>query len=103
VLPGAFAELREKLRLVMTWARGRDDVHWSEPDGCAVGFLRYDHDVPSIEFCERMYKEYDTRVIPGEFFHLEKGFRIGLTRSYEEVKGGLGMIDTFLDDLSKGR
>jgi aspartate/methionine/tyrosine aminotransferase len=100
VLPDAFTALREKLRLVMTWAKGRDDVTWSEPDGCAVGFLRYEYDVPSLAFCESLYREYETRTIPGEFFRIEKGFRIGLTRPYEEIKGGLGMIDRFLDDLS---
>lgn len=100
VLPGAFSELRDKLRLVSQWAAGRSDVHWSEPDGCPIGFLRYDHEVPSIEMATALYERYDTRVMPGEFFHIEKGFRIGLSRPYEEIKGGLTMIDSCLDDLS---
>ncbi|MGA1821290.1 MAG: aminotransferase class I/II-fold pyridoxal phosphate-dependent enzyme [Thermoplasmatota archaeon] len=100
VLPGAFSELREKLRLVSQWAAGRPDVHWSEPDGCAIGFLRYDHDVPSTEMAAVLYERYDTKVVPGEFFHIEKGFRIGLSRPYDEIKGGLTMIDRCLDDLS---
>jgi len=100
VLPKAFSDLREKLLLVKSWASGRSDVKWSDPDGCAVGFLRYDHNIPSLEFCERLHKDYGTRTIPGAFFHIERGFRIGLTKPYQEIKGGLEMIDQMLDDIA---
>jgi len=99
VLPGTFEDLREKLRLVSQWAKGRSDVHWSHPHGCAVGFLRYDHDIGSIELCERLYKEKGTKVIPGAFFRSEGGFRIGLTAPYETIRGGLEMIDALMDEL----
>jgi aspartate/methionine/tyrosine aminotransferase len=99
VLPGEFSGIREKLNLVSAWASGRDDVHWSEPDGCAVGFLRYDHDVPSVEVCNALYNDHQVRVVPGEFFHLEKGFRLGVAGDYDILKGGLERIDRYLDTL----
>ncbi len=99
VLPEEFMKLREKLNLVSTWAKGRKDVHWSEPDGCAVGLLRYDHDINSIEACDRLYKDHEVRVVPGEFFHMERGFRLSVAGDYETLKKGLEQIDTFLDKL----
>ncbi|MFW3147005.1 MAG: pyridoxal phosphate-dependent aminotransferase [Thermoplasmatota archaeon] len=99
VLPAEFDSVREKLNLVSAWAKGRGDVRWSEPDGCAVGFLRYDLDVPSREFCERLFMERGVKVIPGEFFHIEKGFRFSVSASYDKVKGALTEIDSFLDSL----
>ncbi|MBN1390812.1 MAG: aminotransferase class I/II-fold pyridoxal phosphate-dependent enzyme [Candidatus Thermoplasmatota archaeon] len=99
VMPHEFAMIREKLNLVSTWAKGRSDVHWSEPDGCAVGFLRYDHDLPSVEACERLYSEHQVRVVPGEFFHLENGFRLSVAGCYDNLKDGLREIDIFLDSL----
>ncbi|MBN1539837.1 MAG: pyridoxal phosphate-dependent aminotransferase [Candidatus Thermoplasmatota archaeon] len=99
VMPGCLSDIREKLNLVSLWAKGRSDVHWSDPDGCAVGFLRYDHEIPSIDACERLYKDHGVRVIPGEFFHLEKGFRMSVSKPYDIVKGALTKIDRFFDSL----
>jgi len=99
VLPPYFKEIREKERLISQWAAGRNDVQWSSPDGCAVGFLSYDHDLPSIELCSRLYDEKKVRVIPGEFFHLEKGFRIGMAGDYSVLKGALLAIDELLDSI----
>ncbi|MGA1873779.1 MAG: aminotransferase class I/II-fold pyridoxal phosphate-dependent enzyme [Thermoplasmatota archaeon] len=99
VLPGEFARIRDKLNLVSAWASGRKDVHWSDPDGCAVGFLRYDHDIGSLEVCERLYNEHQVRVVPGEYFHIEKGFRLGVAGDYENLKAGLLEIDRFFDSL----
>ncbi|MDG6224945.1 MAG: aminotransferase class I/II-fold pyridoxal phosphate-dependent enzyme [Candidatus Thermoplasmatota archaeon] len=100
VLPEAFSALREKLRLVSSWARGRKDVHWSAPDACAIGFLRYDHRLSSLDFCRRLYHDHGTRAVPGAFFHAERGLRIGLTAPYEEIRGGLERIDALLDEIA---
>jgi aspartate/methionine/tyrosine aminotransferase len=100
VLPNMFEKLRDIQLLVSKWAAGRSDVHWSEPDGCAVGFLRYDHDIPSMEMARVLYHEYGVRVLPGVLFHMEGGIRIGMGKEYDEVKGGLTMIDGYLDTLS---
>jgi aspartate/methionine/tyrosine aminotransferase len=99
ILSEEFSVLREKLNVISSWAKGRKDVHWSEPDGCAVGFLRYDHDIPSVEVCDRLYDEHDVRIIPGEFFHLEKGFRLSAAGDIESLKGGLMEIDRFFDRI----
>ncbi len=101
VLPKEFRAVREKLNLVSMWARGRDDVEWSEPDGCVVGFLRYKYKMSSIAACERLYKDFEVRAIPGAFFHEERGFRIGVGQPYDVVKGALKRIDEFLDGLRK--
>jgi aspartate/methionine/tyrosine aminotransferase len=102
VLPSCFDSIRESEKLVSQWAAGRDDVHWSSPDGCAVGFLHYDHDMPSADLCEMLYEEKEIRVIPGEFFHQEKGFRISLAGDYEKLKEALRRIDSTFDSLKEG-
>jgi len=99
IMPGEFSKLREKLNLISTWADGRNDVHWSEPDGCAVGFLRYDHDIPSEQVCDSLYKDHEVRVVPGEFFHIERGFRMSAAANYDTLKGGLEQIDSFFDKM----
>ncbi|GEM_PF-2788893 len=99
VLPGYFAGIREKENLVYQWAAGRGDVVWSRPDGCAVGFLCYDHPQDSVELCERLYNEKDVRVIPGDFFHIGRGFRIALSPKYEILKEALKRMDDLLDTL----
>jgi aspartate/methionine/tyrosine aminotransferase len=99
IMPSELNELRRRSNLVSLWSKGRSDVHWSEPDGCAVGFLRYDHDIPSIKVCEGLYEKFGVRVIPGEFFHMEKGFRLALSRPYELIKGALSKIDRYFDSL----
>ncbi len=99
VLPPEFEAIRKRSNLVSVWAKGRGDVHWSEPDGCAVGFLSYDKDISSIDACERLYRDHDVRVIPGVFFRQERGFRISLSRPYELMKEALVEIDSFLDTL----
>jgi aspartate/methionine/tyrosine aminotransferase len=99
VMPDQLSEIREKLNLVSLWAKGRSDVHWSDPDGCAVGFLRYDHDISSVDACERLYEYHGVRVIPGEFFHQERGFRLSVSKPYDLIKGALTEIDSFFDSL----
>ncbi|MEA3559865.1 MAG: pyridoxal phosphate-dependent aminotransferase [Candidatus Thermoplasmatota archaeon] len=99
VLPAEFSKIRKKLNLVSAWAKGRDDVQWSEPDGCSVGFLGYESDIPSIEACERLYNDHDVRVIPGAFFHQERGFRMSVSKPYDLIRDALVEIDTFLDSL----
>lgn len=99
VLPARFEDIRSKLRLVSTWAKGRSDLFWSEPDGCSVGLLRYTQDIPSVELCRRLLSERDVKVVPGEFFHMEKGFRIGLSVNYDVLREGLAQIDSFFDEL----
>ncbi len=99
VLPAKFEEIRSKLRLVSMWAKGRSDLFWSEPDGCPVGFLRYTHDLPSAEVCRRLLRERSVKVVPGEFFHIEKGFRMGLNVDYNVLREGLARIDSFFDEL----
>jgi aspartate/methionine/tyrosine aminotransferase len=99
VLAREFDDIRRKSNLVSIWAKGRGDVSWSEPDGCAVGFLSYEGELSSIEACERLYLEHKVRVIPGAFFHLEKGFRLSLAPPYDLLKEALSRIDAFLDKL----
>lgn len=101
VLPEYFSKIRKKEQLVSQWAAGRDDVHWSSPDGCAVGFLTYDHSIPSIDICDRLYNEKEVRVIPGTFFHNEHGFRISLAADYQILKDALLSMDDLFDTLDE--
>ncbi len=101
VLPPYFRSIRENEKLVSQWAAGRDDVYWSSPDGCAVGFLMYEQDISSVDLSERLYDQSEVRVIPGEFFHQDRGFRISLAGVYSDLKEALLRIDNTLDSLKE--
>ncbi len=49
--------------------------------------------------CERLRTEYDTTVVPGEFFEMPDHFRIGIGGDLEPLEEGLRRLGAALDDM----
>jgi len=53
----------------------------------------------TAEFLTRLREEFETSVVPGEFFEQEQHFRLGFCGATETVRGGLERLGAALDSL----
>ncbi len=51
------------------------------------------------DFCKHLRKQYDTSVVPGEFFEMPDHFRIGIGGDLAPLEEGLRRIGLALDDF----
>jgi len=51
----------------------------------------------AAEFVTRLREQYETSVVPGEFFEQPQHFRIGLCGTTESLRGGLERIGAALE------
>jgi aspartate/methionine/tyrosine aminotransferase len=55
------------------------------------------------EFVARLREQYETSVVPGEFFEAPQHFRIGLCGATEDLRNGLERISVALETLRQSR
>ena len=55
----------------------------------------------AAELVARLREQFDTSVVPGEFFEQPQHFRIGLGGTTESLRGGLERIGAALDTLAR--
>jgi len=69
------------------------------PDAAAIAFVRYNLDIQSAEFTERLRKEKSVLVVPGDHFEMERFVRIsfGLPRDY--LVSALNRIHDLVEEL----
>jgi len=70
----------------------RDRLSLGSADAGAIGFVRYDLPIGSIELCERLLAEQDVLAVPGDHFGIDRHLRLnhGLPSAY--VQAGLDRI-----------
>ena len=62
------------------------------PQAAAIAFVRYHKEVNSTELVQRLIKEHDTYIVPGDLFGLDHHLRISYGMSADYVNEGLGRI-----------
>ena len=82
------------------WIKEHSDFEWVPPGGGVIGFPRFSEDVDTLEFCKLLVNKYKTFVVPGPFFEVERGFRIGYGHDIDDLKGGLQRIGQAYNELS---
>ena len=70
-----------------------------EPQAGAIAYLRYDLDVDSLEFVERLREQKSVLIVPGEHFLMKNFLRIGFGNTPECLREGLELISSFISDL----
>jgi aspartate/methionine/tyrosine aminotransferase len=55
----------------------------------------------AAEFVTRLREEFETSVVPGEFFEAPQHFRIGLCGTTESLRGGLERMGAALNSLAR--
>jgi aspartate/methionine/tyrosine aminotransferase len=62
------------------------------PQAAAIAFVRYHKEVNSTELVQRLIKEHDTYIVPGDLFGLDHHLRISYGLPADYVNEGLGRI-----------
>ncbi|MCA1562062.1 MAG: aminotransferase class I/II-fold pyridoxal phosphate-dependent enzyme [Acidobacteria bacterium] len=92
--------LSRNLPIAREWiAQFRGHVTWREPQAGAIGLLKYDANVPSLELAERVRLNQSTLIVPGSHVGLEGYVRIWLGGREAFLREGLRRIGAELAPL----
>ncbi|MCP5074136.1 MAG: aminotransferase class I/II-fold pyridoxal phosphate-dependent enzyme, partial [Rhodobacteraceae bacterium] len=72
------------------------------PDASAMSFVKFDLEISSDAFAERLLKEKDLLVIPGSKFGLEGHFRFSSALPDTHLREGLSRLLDLTDEISRG-
>jgi aspartate/methionine/tyrosine aminotransferase len=97
VLPRIIARTRRYIRSgyknLDNWIQEHSDLlSVIPPQAAAIAFVRYHKEVNSSELVQRLIKEHDTYIVPGDLFGLDHHLRISYGMSADFVNEGLSRI-----------
>lgn len=88
--------VRENLALLDAWVESQPHVYYTKPQAGTTALVYYDLDIPSYEFCRRMYGETGAFVTPGACFEQEHCVRVGYACDKQTLADGLAAFGAFL-------
>lgn len=91
--------VRENLAILDAWVESQSHVHYVKPQAGTTALVYYDFDIPSYEFCKRMYHETGAFVTPGDCFEQPHSMRIGYACDKKTLVDGLKAVDAFIATL----
>ncbi|MFP4005219.1 MAG: pyridoxal phosphate-dependent aminotransferase [Candidatus Hadarchaeia archaeon] len=99
------SEMRERFRgrrdLVIRKFDEIEGVRCQKPEGAFYCFAKFDLDLSSLEFCQKLLKERGVGVTPGSAFgpNRENYFRLSFANSKEKIKSGIEKIGSFVEEF----
>ena len=94
------AIVRENLAILDEWVQAHPHFYYTKPQAGTTALVYYDYDIPSYEFCERLYHETGSFVTPGECFEQPHSMRIGYACDAQTLKDGLAALADFVETLN---
>ena len=91
--------VRENLAVLDGWIHEHPHFFYTKPCAGTTALVFYDYDIPSYDFCKRMYHETGAFVTPGDCFEQPKSFRIGYACDRRTLMQGLAAVAAFADTL----
>jgi aspartate/methionine/tyrosine aminotransferase len=70
------------------------------PDAAAIAFIRYNLDINSTEFAERLCREKSVLIVPGDHFGLDNYIRISSGLPQDYLISGLERIHQLIEELT---
>lgn len=93
--------VRENLAILDAWVASEPRLTYTKPQAGTTALVYYDYNLPSYEFCERMYHETGAFVTPGDCFEQPHSVRIGYASDTQVLKDGLNAFSAFLRTLEQ--
>ena len=94
------AIVRENLAILDEWVQAHPHFYYTKPQAGTTALVYYDFDIPSYEFCERLYHETGSFVTPGDCFEQLHSMRIGYACDAQMIKDGLAALADFAETLN---
>lgn len=91
--------VRENLSILDDWIGKSSHFYYTKPKAGTTALVYYDFDIPSYEFCRRLYEDTGSFVTPGDCFEQPHSFRIGYASDTDVLRKGLKAITDFSSDL----
>jgi aspartate/methionine/tyrosine aminotransferase len=99
VLGRSLGIVRENVELLDAWVASEPGLRYVRPAAGTTALIRYEHDVPSVEFCQQLFDLDGAFVMPGVAFGEEHSFRLGYACARDVLSGGLAAVSSYLRSL----
>ena len=94
--------VREGYAILEEWLKSHGDTFKVvPPEASAICFVRYNLDVNSTEFVERLRKEKSVFIVPGDHFGMDSFFRISFGQPEDYLVPALNRIHEFILELQR--
>ena len=94
------AIVRENLAILDEWVQAHPHFYYTKPQAGTTALVYYNYDIPSYEFCERLYHGTGSFVTPGDCFEQPHSMRIGYACDAQTLKDGLAALADFAETLN---
>ena len=91
--------VRENLAILDDWIKENPHFFYTKPKAGTFAFVYYDFDIPSYEFCKRMYHVTGAFVTPGDCFEQPHSMRVGYACDVNTLRDGLAAVTKFAATL----
>ena len=92
--------VRENLAILDAWIQAHPHFRYTKPQAGTTALVYYDFDIPSYEFCEKMYHQTGVFVTPGDCFEQPHSMRIGYACDAQTLRDGLAAMAEFAAALA---
>ncbi|MBM4183755.1 MAG: aminotransferase class I/II-fold pyridoxal phosphate-dependent enzyme [Gemmatimonadetes bacterium] len=94
--------VRKNLKLLEDWMDAQSGrFRYRPPDAGAICFARYDADVDSTAFAEKLRVDKSVLVVPGDHFGLDRFIRIGFGNPASELLEALYLVREAFDEMGR--
>ena len=87
--------VRDNLAILDEWIKAHPHFYYTKPQAGTTALVYYDYDIPSYEFCTRMYHSAGAFVTPGDCFEQPKSMRIGYAYGKDALVNGLKAVSEY--------
>ncbi len=94
--------LNENLGILTEWAKTHQDLFtFIPPEAGGMAFLKYDLDINSTEFSNKIREEKSTFIVPGDCFGMDRRIRIGIGSERDYISQALKRISETLTEFTE--
>lgn len=91
--------LEPNLEYLRSYMAGHDSLQWDEPGSGSYGLVRYSYGLSSEEFCRGALEKEKILICPGDYFGVEKSFRLCFTEEPEKFRETMDALDSYVKTL----